>query len=76
MGGVQWSLLCSARIAGGAGLSWGGQRHLLCLRCLAWACRRLQGVGGSPLARELVALVGCWRLAAACRRWDVVEAGH
>jgi hypothetical protein len=39
----------------------GGQRPLLHLHCLACACRSLQGVGGSALARELAALLGCWQ---------------
>jgi hypothetical protein len=36
----------------------GGQRCLLCLRCLACACWRLRGVWGSVLARESAALLG------------------
>ncbi len=60
-GGVQWSSLPSARIAGGAGQSWGGQRCLLRSRCSVRALRRLRGVGGSALVRESAALLGCWQ---------------
>ncbi len=47
------------------GLRWaklgGGQRRLLCSRRSTHVRRRLQGVGGSALARELAAILGHWQ---------------